>query len=276
MSANLAAASLPSGPVDPKPIDPKPIDLGVLPSELDGGLACRAAIGVVVLATDQTLEHEFRALVRQPGVAFYEARVFSDNDITPDTLRAIGPRIAASVDLILPSIPLDVVAFGCTSATMALGEEAVFAEIRKARPGVACTTPVTAALAAFKALGVRGIGLLTPYAPEINNGLVAYFSGRGVDIAAVATFDRRDDRDAARISVASIEAAAELLAAASGVDAIFISCTSLRVAEAAAGLEQRIGLPVTSSNHAMAWHCLRLAGVNDVLPGGRLFGLPGG
>ena len=138
-------------------------------------LASRAAIGLVVLATDQTMEHEFRALIRQPGVAFYESRVFNDNDITPDTLRAIGPRIAPSVDLILPSIPLDVVAFGCTSATMTLGEDAVFAEIRKVRPNVACTTPVTAALAAFRALGAKGIGLLTPYAPQINANLVDIF-----------------------------------------------------------------------------------------------------
>ena len=94
------------------------VDLGVLPSELDGGVASRAAIGLVVLATDQTMEHEFRILVRQPGVAFYEFRVFNDHDITPETLRAIGARIAPSVDLILPSIELDVVAFGCTSATM--------------------------------------------------------------------------------------------------------------------------------------------------------------
>ena len=62
------------------------------------------------------------------------------------------------------------------------------------------------------------------------------------------------------------------MAAAPGVDALFISCTSLRVAEAVANLERRIGVPVTSSNHAMAWHCLRLAGIDDVVPaGGRLF-----
>jgi maleate isomerase len=31
---------------------------------------------------------------------------------------------------------------------------------------------------------------------------------------------------------------------------------------------------VTSSNHAMAWHCLRLAGVRDPLPAaGKLFEL---
>ena len=256
-------------------VPPSPLDLGVLPSELDGGLCFRAAIGLVVLATDQTMEHEFRALVRLPGVAFYEARVLNDADITPETLRAIGPRIAPGADLILPGIPLDVVAFGCTSASMLLGEDAVFAEIRKVRPNVACTTPVTGALAAFRALGARGIGLLTPYAPQINESLVRYFNGRGVNIAAVATFDRRDDLEAARISVASIEAAVQRMAAAPGVDAIFVSCTSLRVAEAVAGLERRLGVPVTSSNHAMAWHCLRLAGIDDALPAaGRLFERP--
>ena len=80
---------------------PETLDLGVLPSELDGGLYARAAIGLVVLATDQTLEHEFRALIRTPGVAFYESRVANDYMITPDTLRAIGPRIAPALDLIL-------------------------------------------------------------------------------------------------------------------------------------------------------------------------------
>jgi maleate isomerase len=257
-----------------KPAVRGPIDLGVLPSALDAGLAARAAIGLVVLATDQTMEHEFRALIRMPGVAFYESRVFNDFAITPETLRAIGPRIGRSLELILPSLKLDVVGFGCTSATMTLGEDYVFDEIRKIRPGVACTTPVTAALAAFRALGAGGVGLLTPYSPQINGNLVRYFNSRGVDIAAVATFDRQDDREAARISVASIEAAAERMAASAGVDAIFVSCTSLRVAEAVARIERRTGVPITSSNHAMAWHCLRLAGIEDeVAEAGRLFAL---
>ena len=243
-----------------------PIDLGVLPSELDGGLAARkAAIGLVVLATDQTMEHEFRALIRGARASPSTRRASSnDNEITPETLRAIGARIGPTTDLILPSIPLDVVAFGCTSATMTLGEEAIFAEIRKARPDAACTTPVTAALAAFK--GARGQGNRPADAlcARDQRRFVRYFSGRGVDVTAVATFDRRDDRDAARISVASIEAAAERMANTPGVDAIFVSCTSLRVAEAVERMEVRIGIPVTSSNHAMAWHCLRLAGIESV------------
>jgi maleate isomerase len=59
------------------------------------------------------------------------------------------------------------------------------------------------------------------------------------------------------------------------VDCVFVSCTAVRLVEAAADVEKEVGLPVTSSNHAMAWHALRLAGVEDSLPQfGKLFTLP--
>ena len=47
---------------------------------------------------------------------------------------------------------------------------------------------------------------------------------------------------------------------------MFVSCTSLRVAEIAAEVEAACGKPLLSSNLAMAWHCLRLAGVDDPVP----------
>src|ERR1700757_2111988 len=185
-------------------IEPGFTDLGTLQCTLDAGIASRAAIGLLVLATDQTMEHEFRQLIRLPGVAIYAARLFNNNEITPDTLRAMRDRIAPATELILPSMHLDVVAFGCTSASMALGEEEIFRQIRRARPEVACTTPVTAAFAAFEALGARRIGVLTPYAPEVNAVVRAYLDAHGARVAAFATFDKRDDREAARISVDSI------------------------------------------------------------------------
>ncbi len=249
-------------------------DLGVLPCTLDAGIASRAAIGLLVLATDQTMEHEFRHLIRLPGVAVYGARLFNNADITPQTLRAIGDRITPATALILPDMHLDVVAFGCTSASMALGEAEVFRQIRRARPAVACTTPVTAAFAAFKALGARRIGVLTPYAAEVNVVVRDYLNAHGAEVAAFATFDKRDDREAARISMASIAGGIAALVRRARLDAVLVSCTSLRLAEAVATIEADVGVAVTSSDHALAWHCLRLAGVNDTVPdAGRLFAL---
>ena len=251
------------------------LDLGTLPSRLDAGIAERAAIGLVVLASDQTMEHEFRRVVRQDGVALYESRIFNDNNVTPETLRAMRERIAPAADLILPGMPLDVVAFGCTSASMELGEETVFAEIRKVRPAAKCTTPITAALAAFEALEIGRVAVLTPYSPEINRTVRAYICARGVEVPVMATFDRPDDREAARISVASIQQAVKRLAAEDSVDGVFVSCTSLRLTDAAREIEAEVGKPVTSSDHALAWHCLRLAGVDEALPQfGRLYELP--
>ncbi|MDG1084956.1 MAG: Asp/Glu racemase, partial [Planktotalea sp.] len=55
-------------------------------------------------------------------------------------------------------------------------------------------------------------------------------------------------------------------------DGVFISCTSLRAAGIVEQAERQLGKPVTSSNHALAWHLLRLAGIDDGLDGfGQLF-----
>ncbi|MGF7158569.1 maleate isomerase [Rhodoligotrophos appendicifer] len=252
--------------------DPDFTDLGVLDCTMDKGLAHRAALGLLVLCTDQTMEHEFAQVMGIEGVGLFASRLYNDVMITNETLRAMRDKIAPATELILPGLPLDVVAFGCTSASMAMGEEVIFEEIRKARPGIACTTPITAAFAAFKTFGAERIGVLTPYSAEVNETVRSYMTSKGAHVAAFATFDKIDDRDAARISPASIAAGIKTLATQAKLDAVFVSCTSLRLCEQVAAIEAEIGIPVTSSDHALAWHSLRLGGVNDVVPGkGMLF-----
>jgi maleate isomerase len=239
---------------------------------LDEGLSPRAAIGLVVLATDQTIEHEWRQVIDLPGVAFYEARMFNSPEINPQTLAAMEGDIAPAVALIRPGERLDVVAFGCTSGAMVIGEETVFARVRESRPGVACTSPITAALAAFQALGARRVALLTPYVKSVSDWMADYIAERGFAVVSSASYEHGNDNEVARIDAASIRESVLALGQNPEVDAVFVSCTSLRVAEQVAALEQAIGKPVLSSNHAMAWHALRLAGVTDALPQwGRLF-----
>ena len=86
-----------------------------LPFTLDRGIAHRAAIGLVVLATDQTIEHEWRQMLCLDGVAFYESRIYNSPTITPETLAEMASGIAAAAALIKPGIPLDALAYGCTS-----------------------------------------------------------------------------------------------------------------------------------------------------------------
>jgi len=243
--------------------------------EMDRGVYARAAIGLIVLASDQTVEYEFRGIFDLPGVALYESRIYNDTTITPETLKAMEGGMTEAASLILPGIPLDVVAYGCTSGAMTIGDDKVAELIHKVRPGVACTSPMKAALAAFEAFGARRIALLTPYMDEINRTMRDFIEARGFSVPAMGSVHAPNDNTVGRISPASIRAAALELGSSDRIDAVFVACTALRVVEIAAGIETELGKPVTSSNHAMAWHCLRLAGIDDPQPHlGRLFTLP--
>lgn len=243
-----------------------------LPFSLDDGIARRAAIGLVVLATDQTIEYEWRKLLACDGVAFYESRIANSPEITPETLAEIDTLIAPGAALIRPGERIDVVAFGCTSASMVLGEEHVCARIREVRPEAACTTPITAARVGLNALGARRIALLTPYVRSINDAMRDYLGARGIEVVRTGSFEHPNDNEVARIDAASVRDAALALGRHDDVEAVFVSCTSLRLVDDVTAIEAQLGKPVLSSNHAMAWHALRLAGVNDAMPQyGRLF-----
>ncbi|WP_321933940.1 Asp/Glu racemase [Paraburkholderia sp. J8-2] len=239
---------------------------------LDEGISRRAAIGLVVLATDHTIEYEWRKLLAVEGVGFYESRILNSAEITPATLREMDSLIAPGVAVIRPGERLDVVAFGCTSASMVLGEGHVMERIRESRPHAACTTPITAARVALNSLGARRVALLTPYVREITESMKDYLIARGVNIVRMGSFEHSDDNEVARIDAQSVRNAVLELGRHEDVDAVFVSCTSVRLADEVAAIERELGKPVTSSNHAMAWHALRLGGVKDELPQfGRLF-----
>lgn len=248
------------------------LDRTFMPYELDSGAASRARIGLAALAGNQTTEHEFRRILAIEGVEFYTSRIADSVTITPETLRETEQHLADAVSLILPGIPLDVVAFTCTSATIVNGEDRIFGRIREVRPGVQCTTPITAALAAARALGLKRIAMLTPYVPEINAMMRDYVRARDFEVPVFGSFNNGNDHEVTRIATKSVCNAVRELAAAAPVDGVFVSCGSLRLASAVDALERDIGRPVFSSNLAMAWHCLRLAGVSDRVPGfGALF-----
>ena len=62
------------------------------------------------------------------------------------------------------------------------------------------------------------------------------------------------------------------VAATAPCQAVFVSCTNARTLDIIEPAEQRLGIPVLSSTQALAWHMLRLAGLEDRRSGyGQLF-----
>jgi len=251
------------------------VDKRDMPYQMDEGLGERARIGLIVLATDQTVEHEFRQIVNLPGVTFYESRIPFVTTVTPETLTAMERDIARVADVIMTGLRLDVVAYGCTSGAMIIGDEKVHARIHEVRPEVPCTTPMESTVAAVKALGANRVCLITPYSDEINRLMRAYVRDKGFTVPIMGSWNEPDDTKVARITPASIREAVLDLGRDDTTDVVFLSCTSLRAAHIITELEGELDKPVISSNQTLAWHCLRLAGVNDKLPQfGRLFSRP--
>ncbi len=236
---------------------------------LDAGIGPRGRIGFIALANGYVTEHEVARMIPE-DVVLYVNRVASENVVDLANLRLMEGDMARAASMILPADHIDVLVYGCTSGTIAIGKEALFARIREARPHVECTTPIVAGVAGCTALGIGRLALLTPYVEEVNLGMRAFIEDHGVAVPVMGTFNNPVDEEVARISGESLKAAI-LELGAGDVDGVFVSCTSLRVTPVLAAAEAALGKPVMSSNQALAWHALRLAGVEDEIEGyGRL------
>ncbi|MCB8836422.1 ectoine utilization protein EutA [Aurantimonas sp. VKM B-3413] len=233
--------------------------------------AIEKRVGLILLATDHSTEADFSRLVASARVGLFATRIAYANPVTPENLRAMQPRLAEAAALILPEEDLDVVCFSCTSASVVIGDKAVAAAIRSAKPNVPVVTPADAAARGLRTLGANRISVLTPYTPETSAPMARYFTEAGFSIASFTCLGLEDDREMARIAEASLVEAA-VAATAPDAEALFISCTALRSASVAAEIEERIGRPVVTSNQASAWACLAHCGILPDRPdAGRLF-----
>lgn len=242
--------------------------------ELDNGQAWRAAIGLVTLCNDVSIEFELRAFLNLDGVCVYANRIPHAPGATVENLRKMEGRITEGAALIVPDSHLDVIAYGCTSGSMAIGPEVVAEKIRAARPGIATSDPVSAAVKGLHALGCRRIAVLNPYSDEVNQVVGRFITDQGFDIVVKGSFKQPGDPRIVRIPPEAIYEAGLALGKSADAQALFISCTGLRVSPVLARLEAALGKPVVSSNQALAWDCLRLAGCEETVEGsGRLFTL---
>lgn len=240
------------------------------PSRPLDDIAPLGRIGLVALSTDFNSEQDLRRFY-PAGVELFTSRVANHNPMTLENLRAMAPGITGAAELILPGIKLDVMVYGCTAGTLAIGQDRIEDLIRLARPGVPVTTPLQAGIEGCRALGASRISLLTPYTEDVNLQLAEQFTARGFEVLSVAGLGFTDDRLVTGVSPLDIADAA-VAACDPLADLLFISCTALRASLAIEAIETRLGKPVVSSNQAIAWHSLRLLGYTGRIEHfGRLF-----
>lgn len=236
--------------------------------------ATTPALGLIVLQVDETIEEDFRRFFPPDRARLHVTRVPSGAELTPETIATMEATLPAAAALLPPAAQFDAIGYACTSGTTLIGAGRVRELVQGSAQARAVTDPLTAALAAIRALGLKRIGIVSPYVEPVAGPIRRAFEAEGVSVPATLSFGEQVEARVARVDPASIREAALALARKTTLDGLFLSCTNLRTLDIIAGLETELKLPVLSSNQVLAWHMARLAGVSITLPAaGRLFGI---
>lgn len=226
----------------------------------------RPKLGLIILQNDETLEDDLRRVFDVATAKVHVTRIASGTEVTPDTLHAMENALPTAASLFPNAAQFDVVGYGCTSGTKMIGAAQVAHLVKTACFSKAVTDPLTATLAAARALRIKRLGIVSPYIAEVAEPLSAAFESAGIRVPTTLSFGESCEENVARIAPESIKKAAEHIVLKSEIDGIFLSCTNLRTLEIIADLEHSLQIPVLSSNQTLTWHLARLAGITAKKP----------
>ena len=133
-------------------------------------------VGLIALSTDQTIEGDFNNICKNLPLDIFINRIHNQNPLTKENLLKMQNDLESTANKILPYEKINTIAYGCTSGTIAIGEDKVKEKILLAKPDCYVTTPVTSAIKAFQQMNIKKIALFTPYPDAVNKTILEYFT----------------------------------------------------------------------------------------------------
>ena len=231
----------------------------------------RARFAILVPFTNTNLEPDMM-LLRPKGVSLHFSRLggYDANEIPDENqMHALGTADLDQPLQLIMGINPDVIIYGCTSATLTHGPafDRDFAAQIKAKSGAATITAAGALVHALQTLNVQRIGFASPYVPAINDMAIDFLTEAGVETVQRSEID--EPLDNLGQGALDPDRVFELARAADHpqAEAIVLSCTDMRSVEVIARLEATLGKPVISSNQAMMFQAMQLAGIGEALSG---------
>ena len=223
-------------------------------------------IGLLALSIDLTIESDFQSICHSLPIDLFVNRIHNENPLTKENLLKMYDQLESITEKILPGEKINTVAYGCTSGTIAIGEDKVKEKIQLAKPGCHVTTPITAAIKAFNKMNVKKIAVFTPYPESVNKTISEYLIKKNINVTAFSTFNLDLDVDFARVDPKYLSETLTKLNI-SDADALFVSCTALPALEILDEVEKKINKPVFSSNQTLIWDTIRSVGYKSSVEG---------
>lgn len=228
---------------------------------LDGNNGLKK-IGLLVLQSDETIEHDFQRLIPAQQARQFVSRVASRESVSNDTLAEMAQTIPAAAGLLPRHVGFDVVGYGCTSGTSVIGAGKVAELVGANCQTAAVTEPLSALVAACRHLQVKRLAFLSPYVEEVSVTLREALADHYIETPVFGSFNEAEETRVANIDQQSLIDAGIALGRCTDVDGLFMSCTNLKTLDVLAEIEGKISKPVLSSNSVLAWHMCRHAGIS--------------
>ena len=234
----------------------------------NGRYGSRAKIAFMLPSSCLAFEQEFLKVTDSlDGVIGIPARLllgFTD----ADALTGMNEGIDLAARQLATTSP-DVAIYMCTSGSFKDGQDgnqAIKDRLAELVPGAKTMTTSEAIVGGIKAFGMKRVVMTTPYDEDLTNREVEFLAHHGVTVTDLNFLDIEDNLDRGDLP------AGEWLRHAKGLDyadadGFFLSCGNVRTLDIVDTLEAETGLPVVSSTQATIWMALRLAGIDEAIPG---------
>lgn len=170
---------------------------------------------------------------------------------------------------------VDLVAYACTSATLADGPQfdAKFCELLSDKSGCPAVTTAGALVEAIRHLGVTRVAFTSPYVKRLSRESVEFLQQSGIEVVNEFALER--ELSSLEQNALTPQDAYDMALCADHPDAqaMVISCTDFRALEAVQAIESALQKPVITSNQALMFACLKRLGLptESQVEGGYLF-----
>jgi maleate isomerase len=207
-------------------------------------------VGMIVPSSNTVAEVDFYR--RLPADAtLHTARMYLE-ETTPEGEAAMLDDYLPTAISDLASARPDVMVFACTSGGALRGNdyEAQLIERIADQSGAKTFSVAAAVRRTIRAESPRRIGVITPYVDTLNDKIRESLEADGVSVKAIHGLGITDNFTIAEVEPERIARFASECFGDDDIDLLFASCTNFRAIDARDEIQQALGIPVVTSNHA--------------------------
>ena len=215
-------------------------------------------IGQIVPSSNTTMETEVPSMLRAretvlPGRFTFHSSRMRMHKVTKEELEAMnreGLRCAAE----LADARVDVMSTACLVAIMAMGlgyHRQAQRELTEVARANHCSAPVMTSAGALveglQIMGAKKIALLAPYMCSLTDLVVRYIENEGIEVLDAVSFEIADNLDVGRRDPALLVEDVKGLKTANADVVVLSACVQMQSLPSIQLVEDRIGIPVTST-----------------------------